>query len=129
MMDRILPCISSCKDTREIGYADIIPSKIVRFNDDLILRNVKINSARLKNGNNCILHGQGKDDIFIIILVIRRQLWKFVKDNNLGVILDAPFDVVLSETDVLQPDILFVSRERMGQLTENNLRGAPDLII
>lgn len=56
-------------------------------------------------------------------------LWKFVREHNLGIVLDAPFDVVLSETDVLQPDILFVSKERMGQMTDKNLRGAPDLVI
>ncbi|MCR4293732.1 MAG: Uma2 family endonuclease [Candidatus Kuenenia sp.] len=56
-------------------------------------------------------------------------LWKFVRDNNLGTVLYAPFDVVLSETDVVQPDIIFVSKERMGLMTEKNLRGAPDLAI
>jgi len=56
-------------------------------------------------------------------------LWEFVKENNLGTVLYAPFDVVLSETDVVQPDIIFVSKERMGLMTEKNLRGAPDLAI
>lgn len=56
-------------------------------------------------------------------------LWEFVKKNNLGTVLYAPFDVVLSETDVVQPDIIFVSKERMGLMTEKNLRGAPDLAI
>jgi Uma2 family endonuclease len=56
-------------------------------------------------------------------------LWTFVKENNLGIILYAPFDVVLSETEVVQPDIIFVSKERMGLVTEKNLGGAPDLAI
>jgi Uma2 family endonuclease len=56
-------------------------------------------------------------------------LWEFVKKNNLGTVLYAPFDVVLSETDVVQPDIIFVSKERMGLMTEKNLRGAHDLAI
>lgn len=57
------------------------------------------------------------------------NLWKFVKERNLGVVLYAPFDVVLSDTDVLQPDIIYVSTERRGLITEKNLRGAPDLVI
>ena len=64
-----------------------------------------------------------------ISMNISHPLRKFVREKNLGIVLYAPFDVVLSETDVLQPDILFVSKERMGQMTDKNLRGAPDLVI
>lgn len=56
-------------------------------------------------------------------------LWEFVKENNLGIVLYAPFDVVLSETDVVQPDIIFVSKGKLGLITEKNLRGAPELAI
>ena len=34
----------------------------------------------------------------------------FVKEKNLGVVLSAPTDVVLSAIDVVQPDLLFISR-------------------
>lgn len=64
-----------------------------------------------------------------ISMNISHPLKKFVKENNLGVVFYAPFDVVLSEMDVVQPDIIFVSKERMGLITERNLRGAPDLAI
>ncbi|MFB3788106.1 MAG: Uma2 family endonuclease, partial [bacterium] len=39
----------------------------------------------------------------------------------------APTDVVLSEHDVVQPDLLVV-RDR-AKITEQNIQGAPDLII
>ncbi len=41
---------------------------------------------------------------------------------------DAPCDVVLSEENVVQPDILFVRKERLGIIGEANIRGAPDLV-
>ena len=42
----------------------------------------------------------------------------------------APCDVVLSDTDVVQPDLLFVSRAREHLLGGgDNVRGAPDLVI
>ena len=42
----------------------------------------------------------------------------------------APCDVVLSDTDVVQPDLLFVSREREHLLSGGeNVRGAPDLVV
>ena len=41
----------------------------------------------------------------------------------------APFDVVFSDFDVVEPDLLFVSRERAEVLTEKNVQGAPDLVV
>ena len=53
----------------------------------------------------------------------------FVERHDLGVLLVAPFDVVFSPTDVVEPDLLFLSRERLGLATEQNIQGAPDLVI
>lgn len=58
-----------------------------------------------------------------------RILDSFVESNGLGVVFYAPLDVVLSEEDVLQPDILFVASDRRSIITERNIRGAPDLIV
>ena len=53
----------------------------------------------------------------------------FVEKNGLGKIYHAPLDVVFSETDVVQPDIMFISKERLNIITEKNVQGAPDLIV
>ncbi len=53
----------------------------------------------------------------------------FVEGHRLGEILPAPTDVVLSRYDIVQPDLLFVSNERSSILTEENIQGAPDLLI
>ena len=60
---------------------------------------------------------------------IVRVLDPFVDDNGLGEIFDAPLDVVLSEHDTAQPDILFISEERSHIVTNTNVQGAPDLVI
>jgi len=52
----------------------------------------------------------------------------FVEKNKLGEVLYAPLDVHLGE-DVVQPDILFISKERSKIITEEEIRGAPDLVI
>ncbi len=58
------------------------------------------------------------------------RLVLFVEARGLGDVLPAPCDVVLSATDVVQPDLLFVSRERKRILGGgDNVRGAPDLVI
>ncbi len=56
-------------------------------------------------------------------------LGSFVRGKNLGKVIAAPFDVVLSNEDVVQPDLLFVSWERLPIVTENNVQGPPDLAI
>ena len=53
----------------------------------------------------------------------------FVDRNRLGEVFFAPLDVILSDEDVVQPDILFVSNERSGIIAEANISGAPDLVV
>jgi len=60
---------------------------------------------------------------------IFRRIAEFVYDNNLGKVLIAPTDVLLSETEKPQPDILFVSKKRLDIITEMNVQGAPDLVV
>ncbi len=46
-----------------------------------------------------------------------------------GEVYFAPFDVVLDERNVVQPDLLFVRSDRLHIITEENVQGAPDLIV
>ena len=58
------------------------------------------------------------------------RLARFVRENSLGMLFFAPCDVVLSDTDVVQPDLLFVSGDRAHLLSSGeNVRGAPDLVV
>lgn len=52
-----------------------------------------------------------------------------LEQHPVGEVYAAPFDVVLSELDVVEPDLLYISRERSGVLTEQHVRGAPDLVV
>ena len=47
----------------------------------------------------------------------------------MGEVYVAPFDSVLSDTDVVQPELLLISRGREHTLTDKNVRGAPYLTI
>ena len=57
------------------------------------------------------------------------QMSEFVDNNALGEVFLAPTDVVLSDTDTVQPDVLFISNEREHIITEANIQGAPDLVV
>jgi len=60
---------------------------------------------------------------------LERILDEHVTRKWLGEVFHAPIDVVLSDEDVVQPDIVFVSTARSGIITRKNLQGAPDLAI
>ncbi len=63
-----------------------------------------------------------------IALKLALQLGNHIVKNKLGKLLSPPIDVVFSPNDTLQPDILFVSNERLS-IIENQVKGAPDFII
>ncbi len=52
-----------------------------------------------------------------------------VRRKKLGEVLHAPYDVVLSDETVVQPDILFVSNKHPDIIGEGNISGPPDLVI
>ena len=70
----------------------------------------------------CIAHQRNSREIEFRLLA-------FVRENDLGEVFYAPTDVVFSDTDVVQPDLLFVGKERSYIITEDNIRGAPDLVV
>ena len=58
------------------------------------------------------------------------RLRDFLRHHNVGgKVFIAPFDVVLSEHNVVQPDVFYISAERRGIITMDNIQGAPDLVI
>jgi Uma2 family endonuclease len=58
-----------------------------------------------------------------------RILGTFVRERRLGWIRCAPLDVLFSRFDVVEPDVLFVSRARAGQIRRPYFAGAPDLVV
>ncbi len=60
---------------------------------------------------------------------LHQILGPFVRQRRLGRILSAPTDVVLSDLDVVEPDLLFVSTSRLSIITETHIHGAPDLVV
>ncbi|MBE3071763.1 MAG: Uma2 family endonuclease [Acidobacteria bacterium] len=52
----------------------------------------------------------------------------FLQTHRLGEVFCAPVDVVPTDVDVVEPDVLFVSNERAAILRDP-VRGAPDLVI
>jgi Uma2 family endonuclease len=60
-----------------------------------------------------------------LLIALARQ----VEERNLGEVFVAPYDVIFSEDNIVQPDIFFIAGGRVGLVGELNLQGAPDLVI
>ena len=63
------------------------------------------------------------------ILKILFRMIVAAEDSGLGWVYFAPLDVVLTEHNVVQPDLLFISKDRLDIITAANVQGAPDLVV
>jgi Uma2 family endonuclease len=54
----------------------------------------------------------------------------WLQTHPLGEAFLSPLDVVVSDVDVVEPDLLYISHHRAAEIiTATNVRGAPDLVI
>ena len=61
---------------------------------------------------------------------LERALLRLLEDPGHGEVFHAPIGVEFPETgEGVQPDLLFVTRERGGIVAEDWIRGAPDLVV
>lgn len=68
-------------------------------------------------------HQQISGDLFALI-------WTYLETHPLGRVFHAPYDVVFSDFDVVEPDWLYVSNERAAEVvTTQHVRGAPDIVV
>jgi Uma2 family endonuclease len=80
------------------------------------------------NGNLCMVSSPNTKHQRVskkLLVALARQ----VEERNLGEIFVAPYDVILSGDNIVQPDIFFIAGGRVGLVGELNLQGTPDLVI
>ena len=53
----------------------------------------------------------------------------YAKRAGIGRMFVAPFDVFFSNINVVEPDLLYIARDRFDVLTAAHVRGAPDLAV
>ncbi|MEQ1759445.1 MAG: Uma2 family endonuclease [Vicinamibacterales bacterium] len=55
---------------------------------------------------------------------------QYLEGQPLGRVFLSPFDVVFTDFDVVEPDLLYMSHQRAGEiLTSKHVRGTPELVI
>ena len=80
--------------------------------------------------NNKLIMSPAPKDIHQEILnLINVRIFILTEKNKIGEIRISPYDVHLSNQNILQPDILFIKNENLYKIKEKGLVGAPDLVI
>src|SRR5579883_540461 len=64
-----------------------------------------------------------------LLLKLITLLAGWVEEHDLGEVFLSPFDVLLGIHDIVIPDIVYVSKERLGIVDEANVKGPPDLVV
>jgi len=54
---------------------------------------------------------------------------QYVFGNGLGEVVTAPTGLRLDDENGIEPDVIYVSNERRGIISERGLEGAPDLVV
>ena len=57
------------------------------------------------------------------------SLYAYLGVKERGEVFHAPFDVVLSNYDVVEPDLLVILSEQSDILTDKHVRGAPAIVV
>ena len=65
----------------------------------------------------------------IIVGRLIHCLLSYLETHPVGTVLSAPCDVVLSDSDIVQPDVLYVRNDSAAHVTEHNVQGPPDVVV
>ena len=58
------------------------------------------------------------------------MIWSYLQQHPIGRVFAAPLDVIFSEFDVVEPDVLYLSRQRVAELAPSPwVKGAPNLVV
>ena len=64
-----------------------------------------------------------------VVVRLVSMLSGYVRERGLGEVLVSPIDVLLSQIDVVQPDIIFVAAANAHIVGDAAVQGAPDVVI
>lgn len=60
---------------------------------------------------------------------LQHALMTQLEDTDLALVFDAPIDVILSDNDVVQPDLAIVSAARRDLVSQRGIEGPPDIVV
>ncbi|HXR96339.1 MAG TPA: Uma2 family endonuclease [Terriglobales bacterium] len=102
--------------TRKLTYADFV------FIPDDGLRHESIDGEHYVSPSPVPRHQRIVGRLYLLI-------GTYLQAHHIGELFVAPLDVKLSEHDIVEPDLLYVASARAGIVGDDNVQGAPDLVI
>ena len=114
--DHVKPAIPETPAGLKLTYDDF-----VLFPDDG-KRHELIDGEHYVTPSPALRHQQISMNLIVVI-------GHWLEEHPVGRRFHAPFDVVFTKYDVVEPDLLYVSNERSSTLTAPNVQGPPDLVI
>jgi Uma2 family endonuclease len=64
-----------------------------------------------------------------VSMTLGSALHAYVTTRHLGRIFAAPIDVMLSDTTIVQPDLVFIAIDRASIISARGIEGAPTLVV
>ena len=111
------------------GNDDVRPTGVKLTYDDFVLfpddgmRHELIDGEHYVTPSPNRKHQKVSGNLFLLI-------GSWLEQRPIGQLFYAPFDVVFSRFDVVEPDLLYMSNERATEvLTQANVQGAPEIVI
>ena len=118
---RYNPCVKEGHVERSHPATKLTYADYLQFPDDN-LRHEIIGGEHFVTPSPVIRHQQILGNLHFLL---RQHL----ENEPRGELFLAPSDLLLSEFDIVVPDLMYLSRERRHFLTAKNLQGPPDLVV
>jgi Uma2 family endonuclease len=64
-----------------------------------------------------------------VSIALASALYTHVTERSLGRVFTAPIDVILSDTTIVQPDLVFIASNRSAIISARGIEGAPTLVV
>ena len=110
------------------GYSEPAPSVKLTYDDFLLFpddgkRHELIDGEHYVTASPNTKHQRVAGNLYALI-------WTYLRAHRIGHVFAAPFDVVFTRFDVVEPDILYMSNVRAAEvLTSQHVEGSPELVV
>jgi Uma2 family endonuclease len=111
------------------GEGDVRPASLKLTYDDFLLFPDDGKRHELIDGEHYVTPSPNTKHQ-TISLNLSGLIWSHLQNHPIGRLFHAPFDIVFSRFDVVEPDLLYMSNDRAREiLTTQHVTGAPELVI